>query len=52
MRDLLRAKLRCNQLFRDEIVKSGDKLLVETRLDDYWESGLTMSITATANSKN
>ena len=52
MRDVLRAKLRCSQLFRDELIKSGDKLLVEARLDDYWGSGLTMSITATTNPKN
>ena len=52
MKDVLRAKLRCSQLFRDELIKSGDKLLVEARLDDYWGSGLTMSITATTNPKN
>ena len=52
MRDVLRAKLRCSQLFRDEHIKSGDKLLVEARLDDYWGSGLSMSITATTNPKN
>ena len=52
MRDVLRAKLRCSQLFRDEPIKSLDKLLVEAILDDYWGSGLTMSITATTNPNN
>ena len=52
MRDVFSAKLRCGQLFRVELIKSGDKLLVEARLDDYWGSGLTMSITATPNPKN
>lgn len=47
MEDVLRAKLRSSDAFREALIASGQRVLVEAQLDDYWGSGLVSSLTAT-----
>ena len=45
MKDVLRAKLESSQPFKEALIKSGDKKLVEARVDDFWGSGLSYNLT-------
>ena len=45
MKDVLRAKLESSETFKEALIKSGDKKLVEARVDDFWGSGLTYNLT-------
>ena len=45
MKEVLSAKMKCSKPFRDALIASGTKVLVEARLDDFWGSGLTYNLT-------
>lgn len=50
MRNVIRAKAASNKEFRDELLNSGDKLLVESSPSDtYWASGLDHRTTLTTD---
>ena len=45
MREVLQAKAASSEKFRDALLQTGDKILVEARVDDVWGSGLTYELT-------
>ena len=45
MREVLRVKAASSKQFRDALLQTGDKILVEARVDDVWGSGLTHTLT-------
>ena len=49
MKEVLRAKLSSSQQFKDALLDTGDKILVEARIDDYWGSGLSHALTVNTN---
>ena len=49
MKEILRAKLSSSQQFKDALLDTGDKILVEARIDDYWGSGLSHALTVNIN---
>ena len=49
MKEVLRAKVSSSQQFKDAPLDTGDKILVEARIDDSWGSGLSHALTLNTN---
>ena len=52
MREVLIAKIGSNKFFRDELLNSGDKNLVEALADPWWGCGLPYHIAIKTNPKH
>ena len=48
-KEVLRAKMTSSQQFKDALLDTGDKILVEAQIDDYWGSGLSHALTVNTN---
>ena len=52
MQEVLRVKAASSKQFRVTLLQTGDKILVEARVDDVWGSGLTHTLTMNTDPMN
>ena len=52
MQEILRVKAASSKQFRVTLLQTGDKILVEARVDDVWGSGLTHTLTMNTDPMN